>query len=62
MLSLEEELKAAGLKPQKIYYLSAEQEAIVKAYLEENLKRGFIRLSKSPIASLILLVPKKNSK
>ena len=33
---------------------------MLRRYLQENLKKGFIRLSKSPAASPILFVPKKD--
>ena len=33
---------------------------ILRAYLEENLKKRFIRKSKSPVSTPILFVPKKD--
>ncbi len=33
---------------------------VLRQYLEENLKKGFIQLSKSPIAAFILFVLKKD--
>jgi hypothetical protein len=45
----------------KIYSLSLKEESILKSWIEENLKKGFIRPSKSPAAAPIFFVPKKDS-
>jgi predicted transport protein len=34
----------------------------LKAYINKNIKKGFIRLSKSPAEYLVMFVPKKNRK
>jgi hypothetical protein len=62
LLSPEQEMKAAKLKPLKMHPLSQEQEEEVRRHLKEYLRKGYIRPSKSPMASPILLVPKKNGK
>jgi len=43
-----------------LYSMSENQLKKVKTYLDENLKRGFIRSSKSLTEYLILFVSKKN--
>ncbi len=43
-----------------LYSMSKDQLKKVRTYLEENLKRGFIRSSKSSTEYLILFVSKKN--
>ncbi len=43
-----------------LYSISENQLKKVKTYLDENLKRGFIRSSKSLTEYLILFVSKKN--
>jgi hypothetical protein len=40
--------------------MSADELKLLKEYINDNLKKGFIRLSKSPIGSLMLWVPKKD--
>ena len=45
-----------------IYQLLEKELAILKEYININLKKGFIRLSISPAASLLLFVLKKNRK
>ena len=45
-----------------IYQLLEKELAILKEYININLKKGFIRLSASPAASLLLFVLKKNRK
>jgi hypothetical protein len=34
----------------------------LKAYINKNIKKGFIRLSKSPARYPVMFVPKKNGK
>ncbi len=43
-----------------LYSMSEDQLKEVRTYLDENLKRGFIRPSKSLAEYSILFVPKKN--
>ncbi len=52
----------ATLRPAKMYPIAANQEGALREYLEKNLKKGFIRESQSPMASPVLMVPKKNGK
>lgn len=53
-----------GTQPRfhKIYQLNEKQQAVLDEYLEENLRKGYIRPSKSPAGYPILFVPKKNGK
>ncbi|KAF5528601.1 Transposon Tf2-6 polyprotein [Colletotrichum aenigma] len=46
----------------KIYRLNQTEIEALDKYLEENLKKGYIRPLTSPAGSLILFVPKKNGK
>lgn len=48
------------IPPSKIFPLSATELDALRNYLEENLKRGFIRPSTSPVGSMILFVKKKD--
>jgi hypothetical protein len=43
-----------------LYPLSPAELEVLRGYLEENLKRGYIRHSKSPAGAPILFVPKKD--
>ena len=43
-----------------IYALSEKELKVLRQYLDENLKKGFIRESKSPAGYLILFAPKKD--
>jgi len=43
-----------------IYFLLPRELVVLKEFLEENLIKGFIRESKSPIRTLILFIPKKD--
>jgi hypothetical protein len=43
-----------------IYSLSVKELAALREFLEENLRKGFIRESKSPAGAPILFVPKKD--
>ena len=45
-----------------IYPLNDEETTALKEYIQENLKKGFIRKSKSPAGAPILFVRKKNGK
>ena len=45
-----------------IYQLLEKELAILKEYININLKKRFIQLSTSPAASLLLFVLKKNRK
>lgn len=53
-----------GTKPgfSKLYSLNEAQLGTLKEYLEEMLKKGYIRASKSPSAYPVMFVPKKNGK
>jgi hypothetical protein len=46
------------LNPRLIYNLSEKELKVLKKYIKENLKKGFIRQLTSPIRSLVLFVPK----
>ncbi|TKA44817.1 hypothetical protein B0A49_13660, partial [Cryomyces minteri] len=46
---------------QKIYPMNEEQLKALREYLDENLKKGFIRESKSPAAYPLFFVTKKNT-
>ena len=43
-----------------IYFLSEKELTILKNYLNENLKKRYIRLSTSPAGYLIFFIKKKN--
>jgi transposase InsO family protein len=45
----------------KIYRLTQKEEVLLKDFIEENLKKGFIRPSKSPYGFPIFFVPKPHS-
>lgn len=47
-------------KPQKPYPVSFHQRSVVEKYVQEGLKKGSLRKSKSPIAMPLFLVPKKD--
>jgi len=51
-----------GAKPKssKVYPLSPLEQAELDAFLEENLRTGWIRPSKSPIAALVFFIKKKD--
>jgi hypothetical protein len=53
-----------GTQPRffKIYHTNEKQQVALDEYLEENLRKGYIRPSKSPAGYPILFVPKKNGK
>ena len=46
----------------KIYPMSLNEQAELDKFLEENLKKGYIRPSKSPMASPVFFVKKKDGK
>ncbi|KXN91286.1 hypothetical protein AN958_01479 [Leucoagaricus sp. SymC.cos] len=46
----------------KSYQLSLKEEQELKAFLKENLKKGYIKPSKSPMASPFFLIAKKDKK
>ena len=52
----------AQLRTGPIYQMSLPEQKAIKEYIEENLKRGFIRPSKSQFGSPVLFVPKKDGK
>ena len=54
--------EGAQLKFFKIYYTNRQQNEELKKYLEENLKRGYIRPSISLAGYPILFIPKKDRK
>ncbi|SOV02334.1 uncharacterized protein UDID_19200 [Ustilago sp. UG-2017a] len=55
------ELLEGGKPPQGPLYLKGPKEMTeLRRYLDENLKKGFIRPSKSPARSPVLFVPKKD--
>ena len=54
--------EGAQLKFFKIYYTNRQQNEELKKYLEENLKRGYIRLSILLVGYPILFIPKKDGK
>ena len=47
-------------KSSKVYLLSPLEQAELDPFLEENLRTGQIRLSKSPIAAPVFFIKKKN--
>ncbi len=46
----------------KIYPLTLEEDKLTKEFIEENLKKGYIRPSESPQASPFFFVEKKDGK
>jgi len=49
-------------KPAKIYPLTQEEEKLTREFIDENLKKGYIRTSESPMASPFFFVPKADGK
>ena len=50
------------LKKRKVYPLSREEREEVHKFIREQLRKGYIRLSKSPQIALVFFVGKKNGK
>jgi len=50
------------LRKEKVYLLSREKREEVYEFINEQLRKGFIRLSKSPQTALVFFVGKKDSK
>jgi hypothetical protein len=50
----------AALKRSRAYPLSPQETEALKEYLKENLEKGYIQKSKSPISAPMFFVPKKN--
>ena len=50
------------LKKEKVYPLSREEREEVREFIQEQLRKGYIRPSKSPQMVLVFFVGKKNSK
>lgn len=46
----------------KIYPMSANEQEELNRFLEDNLRKGYIRPSKSPLASPVFFVKKKDGK
>jgi hypothetical protein len=55
-------MENAKMKRSKVYPLSIPELKELDNYLEENLKKGYIRKSQSPFASPFFFIPKKNGK
>jgi len=53
-------IPGAEPKSSKVYPLSPLEQAELDAFLEENLRTGWIRPSKSPIAALVFFIKKKD--
>ena len=49
-------------KKGKIYLLSRVEREEVQEFVKDQLRKGYIRLSKSPQTSLVFFVPKKDGK
>lgn len=49
-------------KPAKVYQLSNAERIAMNKFIDENLEKGYIRPSKSPMASSFFFVPKKDGK
>ena len=46
----------------KVYPMSVNEQQELERFLEENLRKGYIQPSKSPIASLVFFIKKKDGK
>ena len=49
-------------KSAKVYQLTPEEEEATKTFIKENLEKGYIRESKSPMSSSFFFVPKKDGR
>ena len=49
-------------KSAKVYQLTPEEEEATKTFIKENLEKGYIRESKSPMLSSFFFVPKKDGR
>ena len=49
-----------ALPYKKVYKLSLTEQDVLRQYIDDNLRRGFIRHSKSPLGSPVLFVKKKD--
>jgi len=49
-------------RKRRIYLMSREEKEEVREFVEEQLRKGYIRPSKSPQTSLVFFVEKKNGK
>ena len=50
------------LTKERIYYLSKAEFKVLREYITENLKKGFIRRLELPAGYPVMFVPKKDSK
>jgi len=50
------------LRKGKVYLLSREERGEIHEFINEQLKKGYIRLSKSPQIALVFFVEKKDGK
>ena len=50
------------LKKEKVYFLSREEREEVQAFVEDQLRKGYIRPSKLPQTLLVHFVAKKDGK
>jgi hypothetical protein len=55
-------MKGKELKPQHIYLLLEKELQVLREYIDENLKKGYIRPSTLPARYSVLFVPKLNGK
>ena len=53
---------APGTLPGKIYMLTQKEQEVLKEFIHEHQKKGYIRPSKSPYASLFFFIKKKDGK
>jgi len=50
------------LRKEKIYLLLREEREEVREFIDEQIRKGYIRLSKSPQTTLVFFVEKKDGK
>jgi hypothetical protein len=55
-------MKGKKLKPQHIYSLLEKELTVLREYINENLKKKYIRSSTLPARYSVLFVPKSNGK